>query len=232
MALKEELKERVQEIFRQQWEKRNGNVVPDPADLKLSNDAVLLDGVVLYADLDQSTSMVDALKPHYSAEIYKAYLHCCGQIIRNEGGEITAYDGDRVMAVFVGDAKNSSAARCALKINYAVREIINPSIQRQYPQSPYAIKQVVGIDASPLWVAKTGVRGDNDLVWVGRAANYAAKLTTLGPDYPTWITGEVFNNLNKESKYGSDGRLMWEERSWTAMNNHSIYRSNWWWPIS
>ncbi len=30
--------------------------------------------------------------------LYKAYLHCAAKIISNEGGEITAYDGDRIMA--------------------------------------------------------------------------------------------------------------------------------------
>ena len=33
----------------------------------------------------------------------------------------------------------------------------------------------LGIDTSKLFVARTGIRKSNDLVWVGRAANYAAK---------------------------------------------------------
>ena len=38
-------------------------------------------------------------------------------------------------------------------------------------------KQSVGIDTSELFVARTGIRRANDLVWVGRAANHAAKLS-------------------------------------------------------
>lgn len=134
---------------------------------------------VLYADLDGSTNMVDNYDWSFSAEVYKAYLRCASEIIRNESGSITAYDGDRVMAVFTGDFKNTSAVRCALAINYAVCQIIQPALKTQYPSKDFTLKHVVGIDMSRLRTARIGVRGDNDLVWIGRAANYAAKLTTL-----------------------------------------------------
>jgi len=87
---------------------------------------------VLYADLAESTNLVDAHKAWFAAEVYKSYLHCASKIIRDEGGIITAFDGDRVMAVFIGDLKNTSAARSALKINHAVVNIINPAIKAKF----------------------------------------------------------------------------------------------------
>jgi len=127
MALREELKEYVENTLRFQWKTRNGNVVPDPEDLPLDNTAVRFDrATVLYADLAWSTKMVDRYKWHLSGEIYKSYLYCASRIIRNEGGEITAYDGDRVMGIFVGDLQSSNAAKCVLKINYVVHQIVNP----------------------------------------------------------------------------------------------------------
>src|SRR5687768_8827800 len=102
MSLTDELSERVTTIFGERWEKRDGNKVPDTPDLKLSNDAVLLEGTVLYADLAQSTALVDAYKPHFAAEVYKAYLACASRIITAQDGVITAFDGDRVMGVFIG----------------------------------------------------------------------------------------------------------------------------------
>jgi hypothetical protein len=62
------------------------------------------------------------------------------------------------------ERQNTSATRCALKINYAVKEIINPAIKAQYPESTYDVRQSVGIDTSELFVARTGIRGSNDLV--------------------------------------------------------------------
>ena len=105
MSLFEDLKKETEKIFREKWETRKGQVVPEAEGLKLTNDAIELTGTVLYADLSGSTSMVDEYKPYFSAEIYKAYLHCTAKIVRSEGGVITAYDGDRIMAVYIGDSK-------------------------------------------------------------------------------------------------------------------------------
>ena len=230
MSLGADLKSEVKKIFSGQWTARDGQQVPDSDNLKLSNDAVKLDGTVLYADLSGSTNLVAGSKAHFAGEIYKTYLHCAAKIITSEGGVITAYDGDRIMAVYIGTSKNTSAARSGLMINYAVEYIVNPALKAQYPNETYVVKQVVGIDTSKLFVARTGIRGSNDLVWVGRAANYAAKLTELSDDYPTWITADVYNMLNETLKT-SNGKPMWEAMLWTAMNNFSIYRSNWWWRI-
>jgi uridylate cyclase len=232
MALQDELKKYVADTFRSQWKPRDGNVVPDPEDLSLENTAVRFErATVLYADLADSTKMVDGYKWHFSGEVYKNYLYCASRIIRNEGGVITAYDGDRVMGIFIGDSQCSSAAKCALKINYAVGQIINPAIKSQYSSTDFVLSQCVGIDTSEVHAARTGVRGDNDLVWIGRAPNYATKLTELSAIAPTWITEAVFDRLSNDSKYGSDGRLMWEKRSWTQMGDKTVYLSTWRWPI-
>ena len=230
MGLGDDLKKEVRDILRTNWKSRDGRTVPDAEDVRLGNDAVKLDAAVLYADMDGSTKLVDNYKDWFAAEVYKSYLHCAAKIIRAEGGHIRSYDGDRVMGIFIGDSKCSDAARCGLKIHYAVEKIINPAIAKEYPKSPYEVKQVVGIDASKLFAARTGIRGSNDLVWVGRAANYAAKLTELSSSYPTWITKAVYNKLNEKSKY-SKGKDMWESRSWTAMDGKTIYRSSYWWKV-
>lgn len=231
MSLSNDLAKEVREVFQKQWSIRKGQKVPESEDLRLDNDAVTLEGTVLYADLDASTNLVDSYKPAFAAEIYKTYLHCAAKIIRFENGVITSYDGDRIMAVYFGKSKNTSAARSALKINYAVTQIINPILKECYPNTNYVVKQIVGIDTSPLFVARTGIRGSNDLVWVGRAANYAAKLCSLSANYPSRLTGAVYEKLDDSAKYSKDRRSIWERVTWTDMNQMRIYRSNWWWSV-
>jgi class 3 adenylate cyclase len=227
LALKEELEALVKNIFKYSWSERDGEVVPEPEDLKLGNDAVNLDATVLYADLSGSTNLVDSYKPQFAAEIYKTYLACAAKIIKDQKGAITAYDGDRVMAVFIGERKNTSAVRAAFRINGAVWDIIKPALKEQYSNSSYSLKHVVGVDTSKLLVCRIGVRDDNDLVWVGRAANYAAKLTTLS-NFTIYITKSVYDNMHNSVKYGGAGNEnMWQERTWTAMNQMSIYGSSW-----
>jgi class 3 adenylate cyclase len=232
MGLKEDLEADVAEIFRKAWSEREGTVVPEPEDLKLGNDAVKLDGVVLYADMSDSTKLVDNETASFAAEVYKSYLMCAARIVKAEGGAITAYDGDRIMAVFIGNMKNTNAATAGLKINYAAKNIVNPALAKQYPTKTYRLEHVVGIDASSLFVARIGVRNDNDLVWVGRAANYAAKLCAVNEPNTVFITKTVFDSMHESAKYGGDPkRLMWEARTWTKMNNMSIYRSIWTWVV-
>lgn len=228
MPIEDELRSTVKEILRKQWQTRDGRVVPEPEDLSLANDAIKLEAIVLYADLDESTKLVDSYQASFAAEVYKSFLHCAALIVRDEGGTITAYDGDRIMAVFIGDTMYDCAARAGLKINYSRYKIINPAIKDQYQSSTYEEKHVVGIDKSALFVARTGVRGANDLVWVGRSANHAAKLCSLGNDYPTRITEEVYKGLSSATRIGSNGESMWEAANWSDMGR-TLYRSTWGW---
>jgi class 3 adenylate cyclase len=231
LALSDDLTAYVKATFQTRWEMRKGQAVPDPEKLKLTNNAIEFDrATVLYADLSGSTSMVDSKTWTFAAEIYKAFLYCAARLITDGGGEITAYDGDRIMGVFIGGSQSTSAAKCALKINHATKNIIMPALKVQYRETDFTLRHVVGIDTSPIRAARTGVRGDNDIVWVGNAANHAAKLTELDAGYPSWITGTLFNNLADDAKY-TNKTLMWEKRLWTPMGNMEIYRSNWTWRV-
>jgi class 3 adenylate cyclase len=226
MSLLEDLKKEVADVFHQKWDVIEGRAVPeDPAKVPFGNRGVSLDGTVLYADLADSTALVDHQPRGTAAEVYKTYLHCAGKIVRGEGGVITAYDGDRIMAVFIGNSKNTSAVRAALRIEYARNTVINPAFKKQYPSINYAVRHAIGIAASTLLVARTGVWGANDLVWVGSAANHAAKLTVL-PEFPIWITKPVFDVLDASVKVAN----MWQARTWTSMGQR-IYGTTYQWEF-
>jgi class 3 adenylate cyclase len=233
MGLDSDLRSEVGTIFRSRWEERDGEKVPEPEDLKLGNDGVNLKGTVLYADLADSTDLVLKKCKHFAAEVYKAYLTCASRIIRANNGVITAFDGDRVMAVYIGGNKNTDAAKTALQINYAVREIINVKMKEFYTRETYEVRQSVGIDTSDLFVARTGIRKYNDLVWVGRAANFAAKLCGLREGgYASYITEDVYTFIGDSSKYSSNTprRCMWEKVYWPE-RGINVYRSSWTWTL-
>src|ERR1019366_2434295 len=216
MALKDDLVAEVKGIFSTHWKTEDTNDVPEPEDLGLdSNHAKTLSAAtVLYADLDGSTRMVDNYPWTLAAEVYKSFLRCSAKIIRDEGGTIAAYDGDRVMGIFVGSWKNTSAVRAALKINWATKNIVQSELRSFYAtsHSGFEVKHVVGVDTSELHAARIGVRGDNDIVWIGRAANYAAKLGAISGT-STWITKAVYDVMLKEVKFSNNGTgaNMWTE---------------------
>ena len=228
MSFTKELVSEVSEILKTSWETRDGYVVPEPENVQLGNDAVKIDGTVLYADMADSTNLVNNYPGTFAAKVFKSYLISACRIIRKNDGVITAFDGDRVMAVFIGDYKNTSATLCALQINYAVLQILNPQLQKEYPKTAagFQLKHAVGIDTGELFVARTGIRGSNDLVWVGSPANFAAKMSSLREEnYASWITDSVYKMINKSAKF-SNNQNMWETRAWLG---RTIYRSNWYW---
>jgi len=76
------------------------------------------------------------------------------------------------------------------------------------------------------------MRNENDLIWVGRAANYAAKLCNRNGSHSIYITRKVFESIDEEAKYGGEKHvLMWSKEVWTERNNMNIYGSNWRWEV-
>lgn len=201
MGLFADLSNQVDVFLKERWEIEDARVVPEPDVLRLGNHAKKLDAVVLYADLADSTVLVDTYKPQVVTRLYKAFLHCAAVLIRKNEGNIVAYDGDRIMAIYIGERKNSNAVSTALKLNHAVSGIINK-------KSAVTIKHVVGVDRSDIFVSRIGVRNANDLVWVGRAANYAAKLSSQNDRYQTYITEVVYKAM------ADDLRNYYSWRSW------------------
>lgn len=228
MGLVEDLGTYVDTVFTEQWVRRGGQKVPETEDVALKNEAVELEATVLYADLAGSTKMVKKKKDSVATEVYKSYLYCAAKLIRANGGTITAYDGDRVMGVFIGNSKNSNAAICGLNINHATSQIVMPRYKKKWPDTDFELKQRVGIDTSKLFVARSGIRGNNDLIWVGNAANNAAKMAALDPSYPTYISADVYSRLNQKAKYSNkDHSNMWTDLD-TSVLGYRIYGSTWW----
>jgi hypothetical protein len=55
------------------------------------------------------------------------------------------------------------------------------------------------------------LRGNNDYVWVGTAANDAVKMAALKKGYSTYITGAIYGVLDEALKTTSTGTRVWED---------------------
>jgi class 3 adenylate cyclase len=105
--------------------------------------------------------------------------------------------------------------------------VINPALKRQYKNTEYSVSSVIGIDSSILHATRTGVRKDNDLVWVGPAANHAAKLSSLPDDYSINISEGVFDAINSSLKKRlSSAESIWYEDRASGFGGQPIYRTN------
>lgn len=233
-ALVDTFNETITTVFDTVWDKRDGRVVPETDDVVLRNGAVSLDVVVLYADLAHSTRLARNFPRSVAAKIVRAYLSTMTRLITAHNGSVRSFDGDRVMGVFIGGSKNSNAARCALKMNYVVTKMLRPQAEAKFPSlvtRGFKIAHCVGVASSEVFVVRGGVRGHNDLVFIGSAPNIAAKLSEVrNSPWHSYITHHVYGNLAKDAKLGSDGRNMWMSiRRTVGDDQWSLYKSNWHW---
>ena len=127
--------------------------------------------------------------------------------------------------------KSAKAVTAALQIS-AVAKTVNVELKNHYPNTGYVMRQTIGVDTGKLLVARTGVWKHNDLVWVGAAANYAAKLCQGGSTtHPVRITERVYKALNATSKLGGNpARDMWETVSLQTIGVQ-CYQTNWTWDF-
>lgn len=232
MSVADDIRKNSNDAFGTKWTVRDGAVVPAASDLRLTNDAVHFQtATILYADLDGSTNLVEKKKWEFAGEVYKTFLYAASRLIRNNGGSIVSYDGDRVMGIFISKSQRNDAVSCALEINYAVKKIVQAELEKAW-KTDFKIRHVIGVDTSIIRAARTGVRGDNDLVWIGNAANLAAKLTSLSADNPTWITKRVYDYLNDKQKLGSKGENIWRKWTWNEHDDQEIYSTTYWRTLS
>ena len=238
MGLKQDLEAAVGSTLTTTWNTRQGTTVPKTEGVALSGGAVKLQATILYADLADSTELAMTHDRRVGAKVYKSFLLCSSKIIRSHFGHIRSFDGDRVMGVFVGATKNTAAAKCALQINWAFLNIVRPQIEAKYPglkASNWSFAHCVGVDTSDVLVVRSGIRDNNDLVWVGRAPNVAAKLSAIrAGKYHSYITKAVYNSLADEVKYsGREKAKIWEACKWAEVAGvEDIFRSSWTYPLT
>jgi len=235
MAFNKLLETRIKHLLSKPWQIRNGYKAPTTDTVALSDGGVQLDAAFLYADLANSSKIATEIDRKAAAKTFKAFLRVTSMLIKKHSGSITSFDGDRVMGVFVGKRKCSRAAICGLQINWAVNDILDPRLNSYFKslrESELEISHCVGIDSGKVLSVRGGIRGSNDLVWVGRAPNLAAKLSDVrNPDIRTCISTTVFNSLADDAKYGGDPKsLMWKKytHNWADKAIY-VYGSSWWW---
>jgi len=222
-------------ILRQKWRIRKGLKVPTPESIALSGGGVRFEGTVLYADLAQSSLLATDFQQRTAAKTIKSFLLCCSRIITKNKGKVTSFDGDRVMGIFQGIGQEKRAVSSGLHIHSVVEHIIRPKLTEHFQsmnQSQFTIDHCVGIDRGEILSVRAGHAGSNDLIWIGRAPNLAAKFSNIrNQKYKTVISKDVHDAIGFEYQYDNESSSpMWEENTYDFLNTRwTVYASAWWW---
>ena len=229
MAFNDTIKEEVDKILSISWESRSGNVIPDTADVALKNGAVKIEATFLYADLAGSSILAKTCPWQTTAKIIRTYLDTAVRIIRHHGGEVRSFDGDRVMGIFKGDTPNTTASYCARNIDWVVHELINPKAKAKFKSirdNNIHIKHCVGIDTSEARAVRSGIRNNNDLIWIGHAPAFAAKLSDVRT-YPfeVYISSKSYNRLAKDAKMNGTDNIWVKTVVKIGGEDYTVYKT-------
>jgi len=76
---------------------------------------------------------------------------------------------------------------------------------------------------------RSGIRNNNDLIWIGSAASFSAKLSDVREaGYNTFISKRIHNALADDAKY-KDGENMWISSTFEfAGKTETVYKTNHW----
>lgn len=226
------LEARVDTLFSTSFQQRDGRIVPSSSDVTLKDGAVKVDAVFLYSDLAGSALLSQACPWTTTAKVIRSFLDCATRLIIKHGGAVRSFDGDRVMGVFMGDRKNSNASICGREIHWAVRKIIHPAAENKFKSikdNGIEIRNCSGLDLGEVRAVRSGIRDNNDLIWVGKAASFSAKLSDVRETgYHTFISKRVYNALANDAKF-NDGKNLWTSSNIEfAGRTETVYKSNHW----
>jgi adenylate cyclase len=219
LGFKEDCEAAVKDILTTPFDTRLGREVPTSEKVKQKDGGVyLLDVAYLYVDMADSTGMAKYFGPQDAARIIRAFLAAVCRVVRDRGGAIRSFDGDRVMAIFMGDDAAHQAVDAALRVTWVVKDVVhsrllleNETYADNWGNGVWELKHRSGVDVGMAFVVRAGVRGDNDLVSIGDPPNIAAKLS----DYKskrgatTIITERVWEKLPYDDCFTEAGDAKW-----------------------
>lgn len=188
--------------------------------------------VVFYVDMRGSRKVIQNATSFMSVKVHRSFLQAITYCVENRGGHFRSFNGDGALAFFVGDDAATSAVQAAMDLDAYVIEI-NKIVEAKINKK---VDFGVGIAQGPIYVAKSGKRGDDstkqDLVWVGLPVYVAVELSDYGRSpNNVWISPAVKSAIDKQG-YGAalvngEGVSIWtkEIKKMKSLGESTVYKT-------
>lgn len=160
---------------------------------------------VLYIDIRKSTELNLKHKPETLTKLYSAFMRSMIKAAQHYEGKVRNIIGDRIMVVFEEENCFSNAVNTAILLNSVATYLLDPAFSHN------DISCGIGIDYGEMLVSKGGIKKNGNenapyksLVWLGKPANVASKLTDLANKEITLETRDYFSIIDStgaENKY-------------------------------
>jgi class 3 adenylate cyclase len=192
-----------------------GRELPDPDQLGLA-EGRRLEAAVLYNDLRGFSQLVATNPRRQVLLVLDAFVSEMVRAAREMNGEVVDCAGDRVMAIFwrpYGD-RSVSPIHDAIKCAFWMQTIVNRALNSVLINASLpSLGCGIGIDYGTVVVARVGIRNRNKMVFLGSAANWAARLESYAQAGQTVLSDLVYKH-RPDFMTAQNGWLFYPGPSW------------------
>ncbi|MNH50185.1 hypothetical protein D3C73_17960 [compost metagenome] len=230
----------IKSILNDSYTKEDTKTVPKKNDLTFGNTLKKMTHVVVfYVDMRGSRKIIQDSTSFMSVKVHRAFLQAITYCVEKNGGHFRSFNGDGALAFFVGDDGATSAVTAAMQLKKYVMEI-NKIVEDKVSKK---VDFGVGIGQGPVYVAKSGKRGDDstkqDLVWVGLPVYVAVELSDFARSSSNvWISSAVKTSLDKQAKSsvlfdGDTGDSIWkkEPKDLKSLGSSTVYKTSYYFKL-
>lgn len=155
------------------------------------------DAVAVVADLKSSTKLGLGKYAQSTASIYEAALHPVVDIFHEFGAGWIPIQGDCVIGLFWDEAAMERAMCAGITVKTFSAMHLVERLTRKWPENLPETGFKVGVATSTLLVKRIGrpQTPHQDLVWPGKALNYAVKAAQSGDAHEVIVTGSVWDSI-------------------------------------
>lgn len=238
MTTNNEALDQIKQYLNESYTRSTTNSVPKKNDLTFGNTVKKLEHAkIFYIDMRKSRQILTDASDFWSVKIHKAFLRAVIHCIEKRDGHLRSFNGDGILAFFIGDNAASKAVRAAMDIKGFVNEINNILIENDKNKIDFGI----GIAQGQVMIAKSGKGGDDqtkqDLIWIGVALYVAVELSELGKSPKNiWVSNNVFNAVIKEedplNTLKHENEWIWFYENKTLNNgDQKVHHTTWYFNV-
>src|SRR5215211_1166916 len=144
MSLVSDLEKKVSNYLAGDYQTYEPQGVPNPEDIPLGNEAARLKATTLFIDVRQSSDITNAFRRQTAAKMMKGYFDGAVRIINKNGGKVRSFNGDGMLAIFVGDYRSNNAVKAAMQVDWFVLYVLQPKFQHYFKNNQSALGNALG----------------------------------------------------------------------------------------
>ena len=212
----------------------SGRTVPKIGDMRLGQ-AKEFELVVMHIDMNGFKKLTGNLSNEQKLRFLNIYHSEIAAMIRDYDGFIEKYVGDGITALFGIDVNKNiavmNATICGLAILTDIKYVMNKYLKTIHLP---CFTCSVGLDYGKIWVARTGIKGMNQLTLVGNEVSISKQLEEFAGNNQLFLGHSAYLGLDSKQQSFCNQQKNRDDFLWVFDDNidkmYTFYHYNACWP--